>query len=99
MGTGNKLDPTQLVVTDIAKTSVCPLARVMRTELRKIGISHTKVVYSTEPALTPLIKENDGKRSVPGSTAFVPASAGLLLAAEVIKDLLSVPTNGDAAHA
>ncbi len=88
MGTGNKMDPTKLCVTDISKTSVCPLARVMRTELRKIGIHHTKVVYSTESAMTPLHPVEEGKRSVPGSTAFVPASAGLLLAAEVVKDLI-----------
>ena len=91
MGTGNKLDPTALQVTDISKTTVCPLARIMRKELRKRGINHLKVVYSTEEALTPVGAEEEaaalGKRTIPGSTAFVPGAAGLILAGEVIKDL------------
>ena len=91
MGTGNKLDPTALQVTDISKTTICPLARIMRKELRKRGIAHLKVVYSTEEALTPVGAEEEaaalGKRTIPGSTAFVPGAAGLILAGEVIKDL------------
>lgn len=91
MGTGNKLDASALQVTDIAKTTFCPLARIMRKELRKRGIYHLKVVYSTEEALTPVGAEEEavalGKRTIPGSTAFVPGAAGLLLAGEVIRDL------------
>lgn len=93
MGTGNKLDPSQLRVTDIYKTKVCPLARVMRHELRKRGIDKLKVVYSEEPPITPApsgdVPEGSARRSVPGSTAWVPASAGLLIASEVVKDLIS----------
>ena len=89
MGAGNKLDPTAFRVADIDQTSVCPLARVMRRELRKRGIEHVKVVYSTEPALSPApADEETGRRSTPGSVAFVPAVAGLVLAGEVIKDLI-----------
>ena len=88
MGAGNKLDPTAFQVADISKTSVCPLARVMRRELKKRGIDHVKVVYSTEPALVPApTEEPTARRSTPGSTAFVPAVAGLILAGEVIKDI------------
>lgn len=91
MGAGNKLDPTAFRVADISKTSVCPLARVMRRELRKRGIDHVKVVYSTEPALTPApTGEDTVRRTTPGSTAFVPAAAGLVLASEVIKDISGV---------
>ena len=82
MGAGNKLNPFLFETADIYETSVCPLARVMRRELRKRGIDHLKVVYSKEPPLPPL-KEADG----PGSTAFVPSVAGLLSASEVIRDL------------
>ena len=82
MGAGNKLNPFLFETADIYETSVCPLARVMRRELRKRGIDHLKVVYSKEPPLPPL-KEADG----PGSTAFVPSVAGLLIASEVIRDL------------
>ena len=89
MGAGNKLDPTAFRVADIAETSVCPLARIMRRELKKRGIDHVKVVFSTEPALVPAPTEKaTGRRSTPGSTAFVPAVAGLILAGEVIKDLI-----------
>ena len=89
MGAGNKLDPTAFRVADIADTSVCPLARVMRRELRKRGIKHVKVVYSTEPALSPApTTEATARRASPGSVAFVPAVAGLILAGEVIKDLV-----------
>ena len=91
MGTGNKLDATALQVADISKTTGCPLARIMRKELRKRGINHLKVVYSTEEALTPVGAEEEaaalGKRTIPGSTAFVPGAAGLILAGEVIRDL------------
>ena len=91
MGTGNKLDASALQVADINKTSFCPLARVMRKELRKRGIGHLKVVYSTEEALSPAGTQEEaaalGKRTIPGSTAFVPGAAGLILAGEVIRDL------------
>ena len=89
MGAGNKLDPTSFRVADISKTSVCPLARVMRRELHKRGIDRVKVVYSTEPALSPApTDEKTGRRATPGSTAFVPAVAGMILAGEVIRDLI-----------
>ena len=90
MGAGNKLDPTAFRVADIYQTSVCPLARVMRTELRRRGVKHLKVVYSTEPSLTPLpapAEEQTSRRQTPGSTAFVPAVAGLIIAGEVVRDL------------
>lgn len=95
MGAGNKLDPTAFEVADISKTSICPLARVMRKELGKRGIKHLKVVYSKEQALTPAApqEEADGlhpKRQTPGSNAFVPAVAGLILAGEVVKDLAGI---------
>ena len=97
MGAGNKLDPTRFTVTDIYKTSVDPLARVMRYECRKRGIKKLKVVYSTEPPLTPLSPEDAAaedapaarRRAVPGSLAFVPSVAGLILAGEVVRDLIS----------
>lgn len=83
MGTGNKLEPAMLEIDDIYKTSVCPLAKVMRHELRKRGIKKLKVLYSKE---IPLKSEGD---RVPGSIAFVPSVAGLIIAGEVIKDLLN----------
>ncbi len=87
MGTGNKLDPTQFKITDIYKTSVCPLARVMRRELKLKNVKSLKVVYSEEiPIKTQC--DNEGKR-IPGSTSFVPSVAGLIIASEVIKDLIS----------
>ncbi|MBD5482016.1 MAG: tRNA threonylcarbamoyladenosine dehydratase [Lachnospiraceae bacterium] len=115
MGAGNKMNPAAFEVADISETTVCPLARVMRRELRKRGIEHVKVVYSREPAMTPLgdcsnpntaagktvkqpasagnIDEAEqplqGKRQIPGSNAFVPAAAGLLIASEVVKDLIT----------
>ncbi len=85
MGAGNKLDPTAFEVADISKTTVCPLARVMRRELKKRGIHHMKVVYSREEPVTPA--HGDGERRVPGSVAFVPPVVGLILAGEVIKAL------------
>lgn len=94
MGAGNKLDPTAFEVTDIYKTSVCPLAKVMRKELKARGIKKLKVVYSKEIPLEPIEDEefiSDEKRSrraTPGSIAFVPSVAGLILAGEVIKDLV-----------
>lgn len=89
MGTGNKLDPTRFEVADIYKTSVCPLARVMRTELKKRGIKKLKVVYSKEEPLTAKTELKDGvRRSVPASVSFVPSVAGLIIAGEVIKDLI-----------
>ena len=90
MGAGNKLDATAFRVADISETSVCPLARVMRRELRKRGIEHVKVVYSTESALSPASPEEEtNRRATPGSVAFVPAVAGLIIAGEVIKDLIN----------
>ncbi len=92
MGTGNKFDPTAFRAADISQTSVCPLARVMRKELKKRGIEHVKVVFSPEEPQAPLISGDEVRsasgRPVPGSMAFVPAAAGLLLAAEVVKDLI-----------
>ena len=107
MGTGNKLDPTAFVVTDISKTTMCPLARIMRKELRKRGINHMKVVYSTEQAMEPnaemeaeilrqSAEEEPGdrgtftRRQIPGSTAFVPAAAGLIAAGAVVRELVGI---------
>lgn len=100
MGAGNKLNPAMMEVCDIYKTSVCPLARVMRRELKKRHIKHCKVVYSKEKAIQPSqaslekyvadSEENFTKKSIPGSTAFVPSVAGLILASEVIKDLITL---------
>ena len=84
MGAGNKLDPSAFRIADLSETSVCPLAKVMRTELRKRGILHTKVVYSREIPIVPL------EQGVPGSVSFVPSAAGLLIASEVVKDLCGV---------
>ena len=96
MGTGNKLDASAFRVEDISKTSMCPLARIMRKELGKRGIRHLKVVYSREEALTPTGWEEEaaalGKRQIPGSVAFVPGAAGLILAGEVIKDIAKKPS-------
>lgn len=117
MGAGNKLNPTAFEVTDIYKTSVCPLAKVMRRELKKRGVKKLKVVYSKEEAMTPIevvenkeieadaVKEDIAKktestgdfagkgssrRATPGSTAFVPSVAGLIIASEIVKDLTGV---------
>lgn len=104
MGAGNKLDPTKLEVADISKTSMCPLAKVMRTELRRRGIENLRVVYSKEPPMTPIEDDANScknhcicppdtkrkctiRRQVPGSIAFVPSVAGLILAGEVVKEL------------
>ncbi|MDE6557717.1 MAG: tRNA threonylcarbamoyladenosine dehydratase, partial [Clostridia bacterium] len=85
MGTGNKLDPMGFKVADISKTKVCPLARVMRRELKAAGVDKLKVVYSEEE---PKRAEGGGEARVPASVSFVPPAAGLLIAAEVVKDLL-----------
>ncbi len=104
MGAGNKLDPTAFRVADIAETSVCPLARIMRTECRKRGIRRLKVVYSTETPLRPREglpaeeKETAAdapRRDTPGSAPFVPPAVGLILAAEVVKDLCAGLPNPD----
>ena len=92
MGTGNKLDPTKFQIADITKTSVCPLARIMRKECAKRGIKHLKVLFSTEDPLCPGLPDSEelpeGRRALPGSVAFVPSVAGLIIAGEVIKDLV-----------
>lgn len=111
MGAGNKLDPTAFEVADIYKTSVCPLAKVMRRELKKRHVAHLKVVYSKEKPIRPQ-EENDAscrtncicppgakrtcaeRRDIPGSTAFVPSVVGMILAAEVVKDLTGVKDGG-----
>lgn len=107
MGAGNKLDPTAFEVADIYQTSVCPLARVMRRELKRRGIRKLKVVYSREPPMTPIedlsiscraqcicpagtARKCTQRRQIPGSNAFVPAAAGLIIAGEVVKDLTGV---------
>ena len=107
MGAGNKLNPAAFEVADIYKTSVCPLAKVMRRELKKRNIKKLKVVYSKEPPMTPIESEEiscksncvcppgtarncNQRRQVPGSTAFVPSVVGLIIAGEVIKDLLKL---------
>ena len=108
MGAGNKVDPTAFEVTDLYKTSVCPLARIMRYELKRRGIKKLKVVYSKEPPLTPIddmaiscrahctcppgtARKCTQRRQVPGSNAFVPSVVGLIIAGEVIKDLINYP--------
>lgn len=85
MGTGNKIDPSKLMITDLSKTSVCPLARVMRYELRKRGITSLKVLFSNEEPKKVTIDE---KRHIPGSVSFVPSVAGLMIAGYVINDLI-----------
>ena len=87
MGTGNKLDPTKFEITDIYKTQVCPLAKVMRKELKERNIKHLKVLYSKEnPKKNNVVGENG--KVVPGSISFVPSVAGLIIAGEVVKDLI-----------
>lgn len=90
MGAGNKLDPTLFRVADISETTVCPLAKVMRKECKERGLQNFKVVYSLEPPLKPSHAKEElapGKRQIPGSVAFVPSAAGLILASEVVRDL------------
>ena len=103
MGSGNKLDPTAFVVTDISKTQGCPLARVMRRECRARGYKNIPVVYSTEPALTPkqldgpaevpgaAVRAGNPKKQTPGSVSFVPGAAGLIIAGKVVRDLTGQP--------
>lgn len=86
MGTGNKLNPTKFEITDIYKTSMCPLAKVMRKELKERKIKHLKVLYSKEEPIK--IVKKEGVKQVPGSISFVPSTAGLIIAGEVVKDLL-----------
>ena len=104
MGTGNKLHPELFRIADISETSVCPLCRVMRKELKSRGIQRLKVLFSTEKPVEPEpeleeqlireeISENSSRRSVPGSIAFVPPAAGLLIAGEVVRDLASARGN------
>lgn len=92
MGTGNKLDPSKFQIADISKTSVCPLARIMRKECAKRGLKHIKVLFSTEDPLPSQMDSAEelpqGRRSLPGSVAFVPSVAGLMIAGQVIKDLI-----------
>ena len=91
MGTGNKLNPSDFLVADISKTSVCPLARVMRQELKKRGIKNLKVVYSKETPKKPKqVLMNEQNKQIPSSVSFVPPIAGLIMAGEVIKDILEV---------
>lgn len=98
MGTGNKMDASLLKIADISETSVCPLARVMRKELRSRGILHGKVLFSTEPTIAPINDAPEAdcahpKRQTPGSTAFVPPIAGMMIAGEAIRTLLSGKEN------
>lgn len=88
MGAGNKLDPSRFKVSDVYKTSVCPLARVMRNELKKRGVKKLKVVYSDESPKKVGIKDEQSGKMIPGSISFSPASCGLVIASEVIKDLI-----------
>ena len=91
MGTGNKLDPSRFEIADISKTSVCPLARVMRRELKARGIYHLKVLYSKEEPRTPSVTEENGHgKRVPASVSFVPGAAGLMIAGEIIRDLANL---------
>ena len=90
MGTGNKLDPTRFEITDIYKTSVCPLAKVMRKELKNRGIKKLKVVYSKEEPIKSGKISEDSNKPVPGSIPFVPSVAGLIIAGEVIKDIINI---------
>ncbi len=108
MGAGNKLDPTRFEVADLFHTHKCPLARILRKELRKLGVTHLKVVYSQEEPRTPLEEEDNScntncvcpsgtsrtcttRRAIPGSVSFVPSVAGLIIAGEVVKDLIKLP--------
>ena len=94
MGTGNKIDPTRFEIADISQTSVCPLARVMRREMRVRGVKKLTVLYSKEEPITPVESAEGelpaGKRSIPGSVAFVPPAAGLMIAGHVVRQLTGV---------
>ena len=94
MGAGNKVNASMFEVADIYETSICPLAKVMRRECRKRNIESLKVVYSKEQPLIPLEKMSTGNREVPGSTAFVPSAAGLIIAGEVVNDLAGKRNSG-----
>ncbi len=85
MGAGNKLDPSQFRVADVYETSVCPLARVMRRELKKRGVRRLKVVYSTEPPIAATVGDDPARRAAPGSVSFVPPAMGLVIAGEVVR--------------
>ncbi len=99
MGAGNKLDPTRFEVADLFATSVCPLCKVMRKELKRRGLDSLRVVYSREEPLTPAAPPDAaGRRRTPGSVAFVPSAAGLILAAEVVRDLIAAPVRSDGAR-
>ena len=89
MGTGNKLDPTKFEVEDIYKTSICPLAKVMRKELKQRGIKNLKVVYSKEEPIKTNLFDEETNKQIPGSISFVPSVAGLIIAGEVVKELIS----------
>lgn len=93
MGTGNKLEPSKLEITDIYKTTICPLAKVMRKELRKRNIQNLKVLYSKEEPIKPKIETNQadssGKKQIPGSVSFVPSVAGMMIAGEVVRDIIN----------
>lgn len=88
MGAGNKLDPTKFKVADIYKTSVCPLARVMRYELKKLGVKKLKVVYSDELSVGDKIESSERRKSSPSSISFIPSVLGLTIASQVVKDLM-----------
>ncbi len=88
MGAGNKLNPTDFLVSDIYKTKICPLARIMRHELRKIGISNLKVVYSQEEPIKTSLMDRSNKKLIPASVSFVPPVVGLIISSEVVKDLI-----------
>ena len=88
MGTGNKLDPTRFEITDIYKTSICPLAKVMRKELKKRNVDSLKVIYSKEEPIKKDLSSKEVNKRVPGSISFVPSVAGMIIAGEVIKDLI-----------
>ncbi len=93
MGTGNKMHPERLELADIYQTSVCPLAKVMRKELKKREIPSLKVCYSREEPITPLCLETTSKRQTPGSISFVPSVAGLIIAGQVVRDLINFEVN------
>ena len=88
MGTGNKLDPSKFEITDISKTSVCPLAKVMRKELRNRGITNLKVIYSKEEPIKTCVIDEESHKQVPGSISFVPSVAGLMIAGEIVRDII-----------
>ncbi len=91
MGMGNKLDPTKIEIADIHKTHMCPLAKVMRRELKTRNIKKLKVVYSTEKPIKPVVTlSNESKREIPGSVSFVPSVAGLVIASVVVRDLIGL---------